>query len=207
MTKNRSLIRRLGIYVAGLLILALGVSLAAASQLGVSALTAVPYVISEVTGMQFGTVTSIVFCVYVFLEWVLLGKNFKAAQLLQIPCAVLFGRLVTLTSTVVGLWQFSGYFPRFLGLILSILLTGVGIPVYLSADLIPQAADGLVQTLAKKMGKKLSYAKNLFDIASVTLAIVLSYAFLGKLTGVREGTLIAAVGVGRVIAFLKRYVK
>lgn len=207
MTVNREFFIRLGKYLIGIIILAIGVSLAVSSKLGVSALTALPYVLSVITKLEFGAVTGIMFCVYVLIEWLILGKEFKAVQLLQVPCAILFGYLVSMTGRLLSFWHPAKYYECFITLLISIIMTGVGISIYLSAKFIPQAADGLVQAIAYKLGKELSFAKNLFDIAAVVLAALVSVAFLGRIEGVREGTFLAAVGVGRVIALTKRVIQ
>ena len=47
-----NIIRRIALYIAGLFILALGVSLSVKSGLGVSPLNSVPYALTLVTGMD-----------------------------------------------------------------------------------------------------------------------------------------------------------
>lgn len=50
----------------------------------------------------------------------------------------------------------------------------------------------------------------LFDLTMVTLAAITSFALLGQLEGVREGSLAAALGVGfviRMIGGLRRYLR
>ena len=192
-------------YVAGLMVLAIGVSFAAASGLGVSTLTALPFVISRITGLEFGTVTGLMFCFYVFLEWLILNKDFRMLQLLQIPCAILFGFLVSAAGALISAWHIDNYFESFFAIVLSILFTGTGIVIYLGANLVPQAADGLVQAIMLKSGKSLPFVKNIFDLVSVALAVIISLLFLGSVEGVREGTLLAAICVGRVISILQRF--
>jgi len=80
----------------------------------------------------------------------------------------------------------------------------VGFKLYLHANIVPQAGDGLVNVIVQKTGKKQATIKNLFDICSVLVAIVVSLIFTGKIQGVREGTVIAALGVGRVLAVLNK---
>ena len=58
--------------------------------------------------------------------------------------------------------------------------------------------------IVQKSGKMQSTIKNLFDICSVLIAIIVSLIFTGKIQGVREGTVIAALGVGRVLAVLNK---
>ena len=77
--------------------------------------------------------------------------------------------------------------------------------IYLGANLVPQAADGLVPAIMLKSGKSLPFVKNIFDLVSVALAVIISLLFLGSVEGVREGTLLSAICVGRVISILQRF--
>ena len=49
--------------------------------------------------------------------------------------------------------------------------------------------------------------KVIFDISLVTLSCILSFAFLGHLQGVREGTVVAAVGVGLIARQINKRLK
>lgn len=56
-----NIIRRIALYIAGLFILAMGVSLSVKSGLGVSPLNSVPYALTLVTGMDMGLLVALVF--------------------------------------------------------------------------------------------------------------------------------------------------
>lgn len=53
-SKTKSFLIRLLIYILGLLILALGVAFSINSNLGVSPVSSLPYVISQITGIEMG---------------------------------------------------------------------------------------------------------------------------------------------------------
>ena len=56
----------------------------------------------------------------------------------------------------------------------------------------------LVLAFCQVFNIKFGYMKVIFDISLVTFSCILSFAFLGHLQGVREGTVVAAVGVGLI---------
>ena len=196
--KGRILGKRVIFYVLGILILALGVSVSVSSNLGVAPVSSVAMVLSRILQVELGNMSIIVFAVYVLIQILLLGKKFPPVQLLQVVCALLFGKFVTLTSALISWWK-PGSYPEQL---LMILLSTVGIKLYLTANIVPQAAEGLVQTIAAKGGWKIPDVKNVFDITSVAVALILSLVCTGEVIGLREGTVIAALGVGRVMALL-----
>ena len=117
---------------------------------------------------------------------------------------MLFGKLVTLTSGWIAAWQPADYWTRICMILLSTVLIAVGIKLYLTANVVPQAADGLVQAIAKQSTQPLANVKNFFDLGSVALAATVSLLATGGVLGLREGTVIAALGVGRVLALLNR---
>ncbi len=199
------LTKRIIFYILGQFILALGVSLSIKTDLGVSPVSSVPLVLGKICGIETGNMTIIVFCAYVLLQYLILRRDFKIYSLLQVPCAVLFGKFVTLTSIFLKNVSFTSYPVRFFFVLISVVLIAVGIKLYLWADIVPQAADGLVQTISRKYGWKLANVKNCFDLSSVTVSVVSSFLFLKTLFGIREGTLITALLVGRVMLVIEKH--
>lgn len=55
------LINRIIFYILGLFILALGVAFSVNSQLGVSPVNSLPYVLSQITGKEMGSMVIVVF--------------------------------------------------------------------------------------------------------------------------------------------------
>ena len=76
---------------------------------------------------------------------------------------------------------------------------GIGVTIYLSAEIVPLSAEGFVLAVSKKTGKKFHKCKLCFDISLVILSIAISFFHLKSLIGVREGTVIAAVFLGPTI--------
>jgi len=74
---------RLTLYLLGLFITALGINLAIKSNLGVTPISAFTLSISKITGFNFGTVTIVVYDIFVILQILILGRKFKFKSLLQ----------------------------------------------------------------------------------------------------------------------------
>lgn len=87
----------------------------------------------------------------------------------------------------------------------SIVLIGLGLALYIDVQVAPMPAEGLVGCIADRLGKPFSRMKTLFDCTSVLVAVVLSFVFLGRLTGIREGTVITAVLVGKAMGVIRKY--
>lgn len=197
---------RWGIYLAGMTLLALGITLTTLAGLGASAIVSVPYTISCGFGLSFANLTLIFYCSFVGAEFIIKGKQRSLLDLLQIPVSIVFTRFMALFQTAIG-YQ-SGFLPTdLLVLLLGILLTGVGAATAVDMQLIPNPGDGIVNSISIRSGKELGFCKNCFDLGCVTCALLIGTLFGSPLLGIGLGTLLSMLGVGRVMAIWNRAVK
>ena len=196
---------RILIYILGLFCLAFSVTLAVSSNLGVIAGNTFPFLISQVTNISLGTCCTAVFFVYVLLQIVILRKDFKPFNLLQLVFSVLFGYFVRLTTLIIGGWVATSYLVQLLQLALSILLTGIGVVLYIQVDLLPMPPDCFLQAIIfKRPGNTLGKLRIIHDCVVVLISAVISYAAFSTILGIREGTLISAVFSGLAIDFFSK---
>ena len=73
--------------------------------------------------------------------------------------------------------------------------------------LVPNPGDGIVQAVAQRMGRDQGFAKNVFDLGCVAATVCLGLLLTGRIVGIGLGTLLAMVGVGRVIALVNHWTK
>ena len=203
-TTPAKLAARLGIYCLGLLILAFGIALAVNSNLGVSPVSSLPYVVSQIAGISLGTCTILVYIGYILLQMVI-SRKFQPALLLQLVFSTIFGWFVDGAKWVLGDFCLPGYLGQLVMLAASILLIGFSLVLYIDVQLAPMPAEGLVGCIAARTGKAFSSMKTAFDCTSVLVAAVLSLVFLGKLTGIREGTVLTALLVGKMMGLLRKF--
>lgn len=195
---------RLSLYIAGLFILALGINLAIKSNLGVSPVSAFPLSISNVTFISLGTVTIGVYAFFVLAQALILRKKFKLKSLLQIFFSFAFGFFVDFSAIILKWIEPSNYFMQILVMIIGIFAVSLGVVLFITMDIVPNAPDGLVLAICEKTGVDYSKVKVLFDCASVILAAILSLAFLGNISSIREGTIISALLTGKVIGIISK---
>lgn len=201
------LARRLLIYISGLFLLALGVAFSIKSGLGVSPVTSFPFALSLVLSRDVGLMSTIVFSFYVLFQIVLLRRNFQLKNLFQLAIASLFGFFVTLSNTIIMPLSPEGYFGQLALLGISLVLIAIGIIFYLAANVIPMPPEGFVLALQRVTKVPFSRVKVLFDVTSVSLAGLLLIFFHGNVIGLREGTVIAALGVGKLIGIFSKWIK
>lgn len=83
---------------------------------------------------------------------------------------------------------------------MAIICTGVGAAMSLSMQFVPNPGDGIVQTLAGKFNKSVGLTKNMLDCLCLCVTLCIGLTFAHTILGIRIGTVIAVLGVGRVIA-------
>ena len=192
------IIRRYLLLLAGLAIMAFGVAFSIKASLGTSPISSVPYVVSLFTPLTVGTATIIMHCVFILLQILILRKKYHPIQLMQLPVAFFFGYL-----TDFGVWAVQGitcdhYLQQWLVCLIGIFLVAVGVSLEVKAGVVVLAGEGVVLAICKVLPVKFGYMKVGFDVTLVAIACVLSFVFTGRLQGVREGTVAAALLVGLI---------
>lgn len=208
------------VYVAGLLLLAMGIILNTKTGLGVSPIISVAYSVSVISGMNLGNMTLILYSIFVLIEMILHTIRRKKGEyvkrlfldILQIPLSIVFTRFMNLFASFVPEYAkdcagtFWGGVPaRLMLLILAIILTGVGAAMSLNMRIIPNPGDGIVQAIADFTGKSVGFTKNCFDVCNVTITCIVGLIIKGEIIGIGAGTLLSVLGVGRVIAVYNHF--
>lgn len=191
------------IYTLGMFILAIGVTLSTQTNLGSSPITSVPYCISYITNLQIGDTTLMVYSTFVVVEVIchhkMRQKGMVIKDILQIPVCVVFTRFMNLFARLTP--DMTGQIWMQLGSqLLAILLIGIGMVLALNVRLVPNPADGIIQTLAEFTGKKMGTVKNIADAICVVITLITGYLFTGRIVCVGIGTIMAMLLVGRVVA-------
>ena len=195
----RYVLRRYLLLFLGLSIMAFGVAFSIKASLGTSPISSVPYVVSLFTPLTVGTATITMHCVFILLQILILRRNYHPIQLMQLPVAFFFGYL-----TDFGVWAVQGitcntYWQQWIVCLIGILLVAVGVSFEVKAGVVVLAGEGVVLAICKVLPKvKFGYMKVGFDVTLVVIACVLSTVFTGRLQGVREGTVAAALLVGLI---------
>lgn len=193
----------------GLFIMALGVSVSKISNLGVSPVNSVPSVLSDILQVDMGICTTGVFLVFIIIQIIILRKDFQPLNLLQVVCSFMFGFFVSITNKLsLSIFpQCNSYIIQLLYVGISIILVAMGILLYLEASILSLPGEGVMQAISNKTGIELHTAKLFFDWSLVIIAVITSLIFTRSLMGVREGTVLAAFGVGICLKFLTNHFK
>ena len=193
------ILKRYLLLLIGLSIMAFGVAFSIKASLGTSPISSVPYVVSLFAPLTVGTATIIMHCVFIALQILILRGDYHPIQLMQLPVAVFFGYLTDFGVWAVQRINCSAYWQQWLVCLAGILLVAVGVSLEVKAGVVVLAGEGVVLAICQVLPKiKFGYMKVGFDVTLVVTACILSFAFTGRLQGVREGTVAAALLVGLI---------
>jgi uncharacterized membrane protein YczE/CBS domain-containing protein len=193
-------------YILGFLIMTLGIAISVKSGLGVSPVSSIPYTITCVFGIEMGRATVLFHIVLVLAQILLLRKNFKLKNLLQIPVGVLFGSFTTFCNSLMNFVPAPENIAIRLGMLLiSVVLIAFGIFLYVPADFINLAGEGMMLAVSQVTKVKFATVKVLFDISMVLVSLITCLAVLHSPGSVGIGTVLAAVLVGSVLKVITRY--
>lgn len=202
---KKELVKRYILFVISLFFCGVGVAFTKHAELGVSPISSLANVISiKFDFISFGTWLIVSNCVLLLGQIILLRRNFKPIQLVQIPLSFLFGYF-----TDIGLWLIDdipneNYIVRLLLVAAGIVFIGFGISLGVIADVVLNSGEAFVKALADVTKKDFGTVKIIFDVSWVLFSIVLSLLlFDGKLLGTREGTVISAVFVGVTVKMFR----
>ncbi|MCL2852825.1 MAG: DUF6198 family protein [Defluviitaleaceae bacterium] len=201
----KRLAARIAVYILGLLTLAFGVVFAINSDLGVSPVNALPFAVSTVFGIRMGISLTSLFLFFLVAQIVLLRKEFKWINLTQIIYSFIFGYFVDFAIFVKGDFSLPTYAGQLTWLAISLILIPTGLSMYLEAKLVPMPSEGIVMVITQKL-KNTTFAriKVIFDCVLVTCAILLTVIALGGISGIREGTVISAIFIGKLMPYTRK---
>ncbi len=200
-------IERLAWFAAGILTNSFGIVLITKGALGTSQISSIPYVLSlQMPSISFGMFSFIMNMVYIVLQALLLRKQFKPFQLLQIVVNVVFSASIDVFMAMLSFYAPQQLFTRVLSAIAGCIVLAFGISVEVAPDLIMVPGEGIVAAISKVSGRRFGSVKVAFDVTLILIAAALSWVFFGDLVGVGVGTLLSAVSVGQFVNLINRHV-
>lgn len=203
---NAELFRRYLIFGISLLVIALGISIITRSDLGTSPITSVPYVASLNTPLSLGTYFFFFTIFLIILQVIMLGKKGilerKVELLMQFPVALVLSVFTDFGMWITVAWMPELYYVKIVSLVAGCLVLAFGICLEVIADVTMISAEYTIQFATMRLKKDFGTIKICFDVSLVLLAALGSWLFSGRIDGVREGTIIAALITGPFVRMI-----
>ncbi|MDE7206106.1 MAG: YitT family protein [Lachnospiraceae bacterium] len=207
--RKTEIAKRYGLFIVSLFFAALGVAFTKHGELGVSPISSVANILSyKFDSLSLGTWLIIYNCVLIVGQIVILRKEFRTIQLLQVPLSFLFGWFTDFGMWIVSFIPVNSYPLRLTMVLVGGVILGFGITLSVIANVIMNAGEAFVKAVSDKIRKEFGNVKIVFDILNVVLALALSLVFFNfTIVGTREGTIISALLTGVVVKFFSKKLK
>lgn len=193
-------------FLLGLLINSFGVAFITKAALGTSPISSIPYVLDLRFQPTFGEFTFVLNMAYIVVQVVLLRRDFRPVQLLQIVANLVFSAFIDVSMGLLW-WLSPASLPAMaLSLLAGCCILAFGISVEVAPDVIVVPGEGAVRAISATLRKPFGSCKLCFDTTLVVIACALSLAFFGYLNGLGVGTIVSALIVGPIVNVINAHV-
>ncbi len=199
-------IRNYALFLIGLFIAAMGVAISTKAGLGTSPVASVPYSISLLNHtLTFGWWLNLWSVIQIIVQIALLRKKCKPMEIIiQTILAFVYGYLTDFSCMLISGVQANSYAIQFGLMILSCFVLGLGIWIQFKGGVAMLPGEAMNRAISDVTGKRYENIKIFFDVLYIVAAAAICFLFIGKLEGVREGSIIAALLIGNIIKIYNR---
>lgn len=124
--------------------------------------------------------------------------------MIQTVLAFVYGYLTNFSCQLIQGLTVHSYTQQLFYMILSCFILGFGIWVQLKGGVAMLPGEAMNRAISQVTGKTYENIKIFFDIFYILLSAGICLIFVGRLEGVREGSVIAAVCIGNIIKLYNR---
>jgi uncharacterized membrane protein YczE len=200
-------IKRILVCCLMIITVSFGASLTLKAAIGVGAWDALALTGSSINGIQVGTVGMIFNFICIFIELIILKKDFKIKHALQIVLCFIIGCTINLFFyDILGGIDLSNYFVRVTILILGYVINAFTVAVIMLLDVVTFALEGACMAISNKLGFKFHVFRQVVDILCIIISIILALIFDVPLA-IREGTLIGMLIFGPIMGIFMKLLK
>lgn len=194
-------------FITGVIINSFGIAFITKAALGTSQISSIPYVLSlQYDHLTFGEFTFFMNMLFILLQLLLLKKDFKPVQFLQIAVNIIFSYFIDVSMGLLSFFQPQSIVINLLFLIIGCMILAFGICIEVAPNVLMVPGEGLVKALAIVTRKKFGTVKVFFDVTLIIIAVMLSFVFFHRLNGVGLGTVLSALLVGKLVNFFSSHV-
>lgn len=197
----KQIIRNYVLFLIGLFIASMGVALSTKAGLGTSPVAAVPYSVSLLNhALTFGWWLNIWSLIQVAVQVAVLRSKCKPVEIvIQAILALLYGYLTDFSCSLIQGIQANNYMTQFALMALSCFVLALGIWIQFKGGVAMLPGEAMNRAISQVTKKRYENVKITFDILYIIAAAVICLVAFGRLAGVREGSIIAAIVVGNII--------
>ena len=202
-------IKRYWVFLVGLFIASLGVAFSTKSGLGTSPVASVPYSVSLVKhALSFGWWLNIMSVVQILIQMAVLRGKCNYVEIgIQTVLAFVYGTLTDFSCRLLDGIHPDSYLAQFALMLVGCAVLALGIWIQYQGGVAMLPGEAMNRAISQVTGKRYENVKIFFDVLYIIVAATICMLFLGRLEGVREGSVIAALLVGNLIKAYSRLFK
>ena len=197
-------------YVLGIFIMALGVAFAQKADFGMSMVVAPAYILhlkisQYLTFFSFG-MAEYTFQLLLIILIAVVTRKFKLTYIGSFVTALIYGFVLDGLIALLSLLPSDGVPLRVIYFIAGALCCSLAVSLFFHTYLPALAYELFVKEVSAKFGININKFKTGYDITSLLVGVVMSFAFFGmwQFNGVSYGTLILALINGFIISLFTR---
>ena len=199
--KISNLIVRYIIFLIGLFVASMGVAFSTKAGLGTSPVASVPYSVSLVSPLfSFGGWLNIFSVIQIAVQVCVLKFKCNYIEIaIQTVLAFVYGYLTNLSCYIISGIEVNSYIEQFIVMLLGCIILALGIWIQYKGGVAMLPGEAMNRAISTVTKFRYENIKIFFDILYIAIAATICLVFIGKLEGVREGSIINAILVGNVI--------
>lgn len=160
--------------VLGFIIVGIGFAFTLKANVGVGAWDALSASLYSLSGIEVGTVGMILNIGCVFGQMIILKKDFKLIQLLQIPLSVLLGLVINYVLYEILVFPFDSFIGGIVMYIVSTEVCVIGVALIMVLDEVTFALEGFCDALTKVIPFRFPVVRQFADIVSFGIIVILT---------------------------------
>ena len=192
--------------IAAMVFNSFAVTLLIKADFGISAISSVPYVFSVAFPvLTNGIWNALIQCLWLILTMIAI-KKIKPGYIFSFVLAFLFGFLLDFWAGLMTPWSMA-LSMRLVYFTAGFCVMSVGISCFILCGTPILPFDTVVRAFTMEKGLGLKKARTGFDLINLTLSLLVSFLFIGRLAGVGIGTLVSALLMGSAASRVTQWMR
>lgn len=194
-------------YVWATIVLPFSIALMTKANLGLSMIAAPTYIVSEYFDfLTYGQAEYILQALVLLLMAAVVGK-FRAIYLLSFVTALVYGTVLDGCILLLSPLEITQMWQRIIVFALGMVLTALGVALYIKTYLPPCVYDYFVRTVVEEKHTDLRKTKLINDGVYLAVSIALTLILFRRFVGITWGTIVITVCNGHIIAFFDKFLE
>lgn len=172
--EEKSMIKKYMIVVFCFIIVGIGAAFTLKANVGVGAWDALAASLSYISGIEVGTVGMVCNISCVFGQMLILKKDFKPIQLLQIPLSVLLGMVINFVLYDILVFPFNSFVGGIIMCVIATEVCAIGVSLVMVLDEVTFALEGFCDALTKVIPLEFHKIRQWADVLSFLAIVVIT---------------------------------